>query len=68
MAYLYIMSSVPRARVEKICVPDDVAQVASRIAHASHLIASASKELREAMDGGTPLNTDTWQLCWPAMK
>jgi hypothetical protein len=46
--------------VDKIRVPADVSRLASRIAYASHFIVPASPELRDAMDGGTPLDTDTW--------
>jgi len=60
MAYLCIIASIPRDRVEQIRVPADVPRLASKIVYASHFIASASTELSEAMDGGTPLDTDTW--------
>jgi hypothetical protein len=60
MAYLCIIASVPRDRVEQIRVPADVARLSSRVAYVSHLIAPVSTELRDAMDGGTPLETNTW--------
>lgn len=59
MAHLCIIASVPRDKVELIRVPADVSRFASRVAYVSHYIAQASAELREAMDGGTPLDTDT---------
>jgi hypothetical protein len=60
MAYLCIIASVPRDRVDQIRVPADVPRLASRVSCASHFIAPGCAELREAMDGGTPLDTDTW--------
>lgn len=60
MAYLCIIASMPRERVEQIRVPADVARLASRVAYASHFIAPANIALRDAMDGGSPLDTDTW--------
>lgn len=62
MAYLCIIASVPRDRVEQIRLPADVSRLASRVAYASHYIVPASAELHEAMDGGTPLDTDTSHL------
>lgn len=59
MAYSCILGSVPRDTVEQIRVPADLSRFASRIAHASHFIAPMP-EIHEAMDGGTPLDTDTW--------
>jgi hypothetical protein len=59
MAYLCIIASVPRNRAEDIRVPADIPRLASRAAYASHFIVPASTELRNAMDGGTPLDTDT---------
>jgi len=55
-----IIASVPRARVDEIKVPADVPRFGSRIAYASHFIVPASPELRDAIDGGTPMETDTW--------
>ena len=60
MAYLCIIASLPRDRVEQIRVPADVPRLASRVAYASHFIVPASTELRDAMDGGAPLDTETW--------
>ena len=60
MAYLCIIASVPQDRVEQIRGPADGPRLASRVAYASHFIVPASTELRNAMDGGTPLDTDTW--------
>jgi hypothetical protein len=60
MAYLCIIASVPRDKVAQIRAPADVPRVASKVAYASHFIVPTSTELREAMDGGTPLDTDTW--------
>jgi len=60
MAYLCIIASVPRDRVEQIRVPADVPRLAFRVAYASHFIVPASTKLRDAMDGDTPLDTDTW--------
>ena len=60
MAYACIIASVPKDKVSQIRVPADVARLASRVAYASHLIAPVSPELGDAMDGGTPLDTDTW--------
>lgn len=60
MAYLCIIASVPRDRVDQISVPGDVSRLASRVAYASHFIAPASAELSDTMNGGTPLDTDTW--------
>jgi len=60
MAYMCIIASVPRQKVEQIRLPADVGRLASRIAHVSHFIVPASTELRDAMDGGAPLDTDTW--------
>jgi hypothetical protein len=60
MAYLCIIASVPPSRVSQIRVPTDVPRFASRVAYASHFIVPASTELRDAMDGGTPMDTETW--------
>jgi len=60
MAYLCIIASVPRERLDLIRAPADVSRLASRIAYASHYIVPASTELRDAIDEGTPLDTDTW--------
>lgn len=60
MAYMCIIASVPRTRAGEIRVPADVPRLASRVAYASHFIVPASVELRDAMDGGTPMETDTW--------
>lgn len=60
MAYMCIIASVTRDKVGQIRVPADVAQFASRVACASHFIVPASKELRDALDGGMPLETDVW--------
>lgn len=60
MAYMCIIASVPRDKVGQIRLPADVSRLASRIAFASHYIVPASSEIREAMDGGSPLDTDTW--------
>lgn len=60
MAYLCTIASVPRNKVELISVPADVPRLASRVAYASHFIVPASTELRDAIDGGTPLDTNTW--------
>ncbi len=60
MAYLCIIASVPPDKVQQIRLPADVSRLASRVAFASHYIVPASAEIREAMDGGVPLDTDTW--------
>jgi hypothetical protein len=60
MAYLCIIASVPKDKVNQIRVPSDVPRLASRVACASHFIAAASTEIRDAMGGGAPLDTDTW--------
>lgn len=60
MAYLCILASVPADKVTQIRVPSDIPRIASRGVCASHYIAPACSELSDAMDGGTPLDTDTW--------
>lgn len=59
MAYMCIMASVPSDRVSEIRTPADIPRVASKVGFASHYIVPACPEIREAMDGGTPLDTDT---------
>lgn len=49
MAYMCIIASVPRARVDEIKVPADVPRLASQVAYASHFIVPASPELRDAI-------------------
>jgi hypothetical protein len=60
MAYMCIIASVPSDRVAEIRLPADVSRVASRVAWASHYIAPVCPEIQQAMDGGTPMETDTW--------
>jgi hypothetical protein len=60
MAYLCILASIPRDKLSLIRHPSNVREFISRTAYASHLIAGVSPELHDAMDGGAPLDTDTW--------
>ena len=60
MAYLCILASVPRDKLTQIRDPSDLRNLASRTTYASHLIAGVPGELHDAMDGGAPLETDTW--------
>ena len=59
MAYMCIMASVPGNRVTEIRTPADISRVASKVGFASYYIVPACPEIQEAMDGGTPLDTDT---------
>ena len=57
MAYLCIIASDPRHRIEQIRVPADV----FRIACFSHFVVPAGPELRDAVNGGKLLDIDTWR-------
>ena len=60
MAHLCTIASVPDHLVREIRNPADLLRVASKFAYASHYIAASAPEIKQAIDGGTPLDTDTW--------
>jgi hypothetical protein len=60
MAYLCIIASVPRDKAGQILLPADVPRLASKIVIASHYMVPAIPDLRDAVDGGTPLETNTF--------
>jgi hypothetical protein len=60
MAHLCILASLPSGGLSEIRAPADVQRLASRVSFASHYIAPACAAITRAMDGGSPVETDTW--------